>query len=116
MQDGAPPHIAKPVMQLLKRHFGNNRLISRHCPTAWPPRSPDLNPCDFWLWGYLKNVVYSGSIANLAELKARIAQHIHNVTPKILLYVVEHVVYRFQLVTDNGGKYIEPVCRKSSDN
>jgi hypothetical protein len=19
-------------------------------PLKWPPRSPDLNPCDFWLW------------------------------------------------------------------
>ncbi|KAJ4442652.1 hypothetical protein ANN_04241 [Periplaneta americana] len=29
-------------------------VISRHCPTMWPPRSPDFNPADFWLWGYLK--------------------------------------------------------------
>jgi hypothetical protein len=20
----------------------------------WPPRSPDLTPCDFFLWGYVK--------------------------------------------------------------
>ncbi|GBM38221.1 hypothetical protein AVEN_8282-1 [Araneus ventricosus] len=58
MQDGTPPHIATPVKQLLNLHFGNDRIISRHFPTAWPPRSPDLNPCDFWLWGYLKDVVY----------------------------------------------------------
>ena len=49
LRDGAPPHITKPVMQLRKRHFRNVRLISRHCPTAWFPRSPDFNPCNFWL-------------------------------------------------------------------
>ncbi|GBM23639.1 hypothetical protein AVEN_117389-1 [Araneus ventricosus] len=58
MQDGAPPHIATPLKQLLNLHFRNDRIISRHFPTTWPPRSLDLNPCDFWLWGYLKHVVY----------------------------------------------------------
>ncbi|GBM10536.1 hypothetical protein AVEN_109329-1 [Araneus ventricosus] len=50
MQDGAPLHIATPVKQLLNLHFGNDRVISHHFSTAWPPRLADLNPCDFWLW------------------------------------------------------------------
>ncbi|GBN03483.1 hypothetical protein AVEN_146126-1 [Araneus ventricosus] len=66
MQNGAPPHIATPVKQLLNMHFGIDRIIIRHFPTAWSPRSPDLNPCDFWLWDYLKGVVNGGPIANLA--------------------------------------------------
>ena len=51
MQDGAPPHIAIPVQQLLRQAFTDARVISRCFSTAWPPRSPDLTPCDFWLWG-----------------------------------------------------------------
>jgi hypothetical protein len=27
---------------------------------VWPPSSPDLNPCDFFLWGHLKQLVYWG--------------------------------------------------------
>lgn len=54
MQDGATPHVCLPVRQLLREHFGN-RIISRHFEMEWPPRSPDLNPLDFWLWGYLKS-------------------------------------------------------------
>ncbi|GBM42445.1 hypothetical protein AVEN_139882-1 [Araneus ventricosus] len=57
MQDGAPQHIATPVKQLLNLHFGNDRIISRHFATAWPPRSPDLNPCDFWL-SWLWNMLF----------------------------------------------------------
>ncbi|GBM61564.1 hypothetical protein AVEN_96161-1 [Araneus ventricosus] len=34
VQDGAPPHIATPVKQLLNLHFGNDRIISRHFLTA----------------------------------------------------------------------------------
>ena len=60
------------------------RIISLHFLTAWPYRSPDLNPCDFWLWGYLKDIVFSTLIAHLAELKACIAQHIQSVTPQTL--------------------------------
>ncbi|GBO23851.1 hypothetical protein AVEN_79130-1 [Araneus ventricosus] len=61
MQDGSPPYIATPVKQLLNLHFGNDRFISLHFPTDWPPRSPDVNPCDYWLWGCLKDVVHRGT-------------------------------------------------------
>ncbi|GBO27433.1 hypothetical protein AVEN_220912-1 [Araneus ventricosus] len=84
MKDGAPPHIAALVKQLLNLHFGNDRIVSRHFTTPLPPRSPDLKPCDFWLWGYLNYVVYGNPIANLAELKNRITQHIHNITTETL--------------------------------
>ncbi|GBM40272.1 hypothetical protein AVEN_248293-1 [Araneus ventricosus] len=41
MQDDAPPYIATLVKQLMNLHFGNDRIISRHFPIAWPPLSPD---------------------------------------------------------------------------
>jgi hypothetical protein len=30
-------------------------------PTPWPPRSPDLTPCDFCSWGYVKDQYHSPS-------------------------------------------------------
>ncbi|GBO39884.1 hypothetical protein AVEN_501-1 [Araneus ventricosus] len=113
MQDGALPYIATPVKQLLNLHFGNDRIISHHFPTAWPPRSPELNPWYFCLWGYLKDVAYGGLIVNLAELKNRIMQQIHNITAEILRSVVEHAVLRFQLIGENGGQHIEHFLSKS---
>ena len=94
MQDGTPLHIATPVKQLLSAQFGDDMIISRDVPTTWPPCSSDLNPCDFWLWGYLKNVVYSGRIQKLADLKASITHHI-NCISTVTLSVVEHTVLRF---------------------
>ncbi|GBL84603.1 hypothetical protein AVEN_191069-1 [Araneus ventricosus] len=47
MHDGAPPHSDRRVKQLLRQHFKDARVISRHFPTAWPPRSPDITFCDF---------------------------------------------------------------------
>ncbi|GFV29267.1 hypothetical protein TNCV_4602991 [Trichonephila clavipes] len=38
--------------------FGD-RLILRFGPVNWPPRSCDLTPLDYFLWGYVKSLVYA---------------------------------------------------------
>ena len=38
----------------------------------WSPHSPDLNPCDFFLWGYLKSKAHKPLPSNLDKLKGRI--------------------------------------------
>ena len=43
-------------------------------PVAWPPRSSDLNPLDFYLWGRLKALIYATEIPNIAVLQ----RHIEN--------------------------------------
>lgn len=71
MQDGAPPHYANVVRHWLNIKFPG-RWIGRRGAVDWPPRSPDLTPADFFLWGHLKNEVYSQPSHNLEELKLRI--------------------------------------------
>jgi hypothetical protein len=39
-------------------------------PIVWPPCSPDLTPLDFFLWGCVKDQVYSWRVTTLNELKA----------------------------------------------
>jgi hypothetical protein len=52
MQDGATPHTAKETTRALRGVFieinGKDRIISKG---LWPPRSPHVNPCDFYFWG-----------------------------------------------------------------
>lgn len=57
MQDAVSAHITTPVEKLLIANFEDDRIISRHFTRMWPPCSLDLNPCDFWIRLYLKNVV-----------------------------------------------------------
>jgi hypothetical protein len=33
-------------------------VIGRSCAQDWPPRSPDLNPLHYHVWGYMKVLVY----------------------------------------------------------
>ncbi|GFW20764.1 uncharacterized protein TNCV_1049851 [Trichonephila clavipes] len=53
-QDGATCHTARAIIDLLKDTFGD-RLISRFGPVNWPPRSCDLTPLDYFLWGCVKS-------------------------------------------------------------
>ncbi|GFV08008.1 uncharacterized protein TNCV_3443981 [Trichonephila clavipes] len=57
MQDGAPPRITRCVKDVLKHHFTEERGISHQFHHLYPPRLPDLNPCDFWLLGPFKTAV-----------------------------------------------------------
>jgi hypothetical protein len=53
MQDDATAHTATYSVNVSNKVF-ENKLISR---VLWPARSPGLNPCDFYLWGNLRQSV-----------------------------------------------------------
>ncbi|GFU80118.1 uncharacterized protein TNCV_579981 [Trichonephila clavipes] len=107
MQDGAPPHIARRVKDLLRRSFGDDRVLSRHFHHAWAPRSPDLSPCDYWLWGYLKSQVYRDRPTSLVMLKDNIRLQCLTITPGMLYSAVHNIIPRLQLLLRNDGEHIE---------
>jgi len=57
-QDGATSQAARQAMAAVRELFGY-RVISRFGDIPCPPISPDLSVCDFFLWGYLKNRLYT---------------------------------------------------------
>ena len=68
-QDGAPAHTSRMAMEFLSNRFPN-RLISKNSDfMMWPPRSPDLNPLDFFFWGFMKQKVHEGSPRSLGKVK-----------------------------------------------
>lgn len=82
-QDGAPPHYHLDVRRYLNVVFPA-RWIGRRGSVEWPPRSPDLTPCDFFFWGYLKSKVYTNRPQNLAELEQRIQNEAAAISPRSL--------------------------------
>ncbi|KAI6653098.1 hypothetical protein LOD99_3947 [Oopsacas minuta] len=102
-QDGAPPHVAKVVLDFLREKF-DKKLISRNCDFFWPPDSPDLNPCDFYLWGYLKSKVYSNPIPETTEdLKRNVRREIRRIKAETLKKVSENILTRLQEVISLQG-------------
>ena len=74
-QDGAPPHFSHHVRDFLNQHYQG--WIGRAGTIAWPPRSPDLTPLDFYLWSHIKSIVYSEEIASCEQLKEKIIVAFH---------------------------------------
>ena len=72
IQDGAPAHRLIEVRDRLDEIFGNDRLVGLGHDVEWPPRSPDLTPCDFFLWGYLKDKVSMYPPQNIDALRQTI--------------------------------------------
>ena len=49
-----------------------------------PPRSPDLNPCDFFLWGYMKEEAHRAQPGSTAEVKQPIREFLASIDEDLL--------------------------------
>lgn len=67
MHDGAPAHFFIGVRNHLNSTYPG-KWIGRSGPVAWPARSPDLNPLDFFVWGHLKSLVYETPVDTPEDL------------------------------------------------
>ena len=95
-------------MRYLDSQFGD-RVVSRKPIQGrdWPARSPDLNPCDFFLWGFLKSKVYSPRPNTLVELQANIQREVAALDPAMLLRALRDVRVRCHRYIANNGAYVE---------
>ena len=75
---------------------------------TWPPRSPDLTVCDFFLWGFVKDDVYVPPLPKtLPELRQGINTVIGNVTQDMLERAWREWEYRLDICRVTGGAHIE---------
>lgn len=114
MQDGARPHRTNRVFEVLEEHFGE-RILALGYPEAtgmgiaWPPYSPDLNPCDSFLWGNIKDKVYANNPETIAELKTAIQEVIESIDVSTLQRVLQNFALRLRHIIAIDGKHIEHV-------
>jgi len=89
-------------MAEIKSFFGH-RFISKG---FWPPRSPDLAPPDYFLWGYLKGTVYQNKPRTTDALKANITEEIQAMTSDVLVRTFQNMARLVQSFLDaNGGHF-----------
>ncbi|GFU97183.1 putative DD41D transposase [Trichonephila clavipes] len=96
-QDIATCHTARATIDLLKDTFGD-RLISRFGPVNWPPRSCALTPLDYFLWGYVKSLVYADQAQTLDHLEDNIRRVIADIRPLMLEKVIENWTSRLDYI------------------
>lgn len=106
--DGAPAHFFRLVRNHIRAVFGR-RCIGRGLAVPWPARSPDKTPCDFFLWGFFKDVVYATPV----ETREDLLERIHNAArqlrerPEIFRRVRESLVRRSRLCLEVQGRHFE---------
>jgi len=114
MQDGATPHRTREVFESIHEVYGN-RVIGlgypkfAHGGLEWPPYSPDLNPCDFFLWGYLKDKCYAVQPQNTAELINSIKKCTRSIPTSMLDNVFQSFCKRLQFCANSNGQHFENI-------
>ena len=104
---GATSHTARETIQLLHKKFPG-RVLSRSGDQNWPPRSCDLTPLDFFLWGYLKSQIYVNKPTTIRALKEEIQRCIDEIQPHLCKIVVESFISTQECVC--ACKAVEDIC------
>ncbi|GBL86105.1 hypothetical protein AVEN_22695-1 [Araneus ventricosus] len=74
----------------------------------WPPRSPDLAPCDFFLWGYVNGKIYVPPMpTTLQALQERITAAVTDIDGNMLLNVWREQDYRWDVCRVTKGVHVE---------
>ena len=101
-QDSATFYTSRETIALLRSKF-DYRIISRNGEVNWPPRSCDLTPLDYFLWGYLKSKVYTNNPQTLQHLKDNIQAAIDAIDPLLLREVIENFDFRMIACQQSRG-------------
>ncbi|GFY12642.1 uncharacterized protein TNCV_2448331 [Trichonephila clavipes] len=96
--DGATCHTARATIDLLKDTLGDRLIHVLDPPVNWPPRSCDLTPLDYFLWGYVKSLVYADKPQTLDHLEDNIRCVIADIWPQMLEKVIENWTSRLDCI------------------
>ncbi|GFT70450.1 uncharacterized protein TNCV_2658731 [Trichonephila clavipes] len=111
-QDGAPSYWHLSVrdwlnITVLDQWIFRKGPLDKACFT-WPPRSPDRTPCDFYLWGFIKDCVYVPPLpADLPDLRRGIEAAIARITSDTLNKVWDELAYRLDMCRVTNGAHTE---------
>ena len=88
--------------------FKYNRVVGLGHDIEWP-RSPDLTPCDFFLWGYVKNKVFSTPPQDVDVLRQRIRDTFDELRQQLdfVRRAVRAMLRRDELCVERNGGHVE---------
>lgn len=91
-------------------------------PVYWPPFSPDLTPCDFYLWGVVKEYVSKENPQSAEEAQRLIEQAFQGIrraqtgrepgiNERPLTNTQRSIVERIKICVERNGGHIENVIK-----
>ena len=87
-------------------------LLIRELPISvaqdvWPSSSPDLNPCDYWLWSKVEKVSNNDAHTRIGSLKSAIKRGFWSISREHTVNACKSFRRRIQFVIDAGESHIE---------
>ena len=101
LHDNARPHVHKNVNNFLTDH---GIITIQH-----PPYSPDLAPCDFWLFSLVKSQLVTHP--NVESLKRQITEILFSIDKKEYAKTFQKWLDRMQHCINNNGDYFEHLIK-----
>ena len=109
-QDGSPAHYKNvrgyPNLNLPQGWIGRTGKED-DALMRWPPRSPDLTPCDFFFWGFVKDTVFVPALPANLQIFATVLPLLWLVDRDMLTRVWNEMDYRIDVDRITKGGYIE---------
>lgn len=105
-QQRCPLHNAHIVATRLHTLFPNKWIGTRGV-IAWPARSPDLNPLDFFLWGALKNNIYRNNFEHVDDLKNCLTQALRDIPRRTIYRAINNTKRRLTRCINEQGFLFE---------
>ena len=110
-QDGAICHTGRGNLAYLEELFPG-RLITRLGEFPYPPRSPDMTPPDYFLWGHLKELCFCDPVPRtIDELKTNIIRVISGIRQETLTSLFDNMLTRLELCVDQNGGHFEHLLK-----
>ena len=97
--DNARPHTSKNTIRYMETH-GMKKV-------PHPAFSPDLAPCDFYLFGYVKKLLEGKSFDTRDEIFSEVSKILYGISQEELKFAFFNWKERLQNVIQMGGEYIE---------
>jgi hypothetical protein len=91
-------HGAKIISEFQKHHFAK---------MPHSPYSPEISPCDFWLFGMLKGSPKHWEFTSSDDIETAIADVGNHLTVDVMSSIFRNWMSRLIWVIENGGEYIQ---------
>jgi histone-lysine N-methyltransferase SETMAR len=96
--DNTKPHNSRLSLQKIEE-YGFVRVPQ-------PPYSPDLAPCNFFLFGYLKSQLKGKTFFDENSLKTEVERILREIPMTLLCSVMEEWIHRLNQCIESAGDYV----------
>ncbi len=101
LQDNASPHTSIPTLDFLHTVDMADKLWPH------PQYSPDLSPCDYWVFPVLKSKIRGNRFENLEYVKTTVKRMLREIPLAEYQNCFDNLLLRYKRCVQAGGEYLE---------